>query len=92
MDCYFLKSSRFSWAGYVISRPPTLANSVSLCSRVDVRAHDVFDLHAAHQQRIADERTVATPRHRFRAHDDSALGARQFQEPNDSLLEFSRAM
>jgi len=31
-------------------------------------AHDVLNADSEHSQRIRDEGTVATPRHRFRAH------------------------
>jgi len=36
-------------------------------------AHNVVNLNAAYSQRIGDERTVATPWNRFRAHNRAPL-------------------
>src|SRR5260370_33969554 len=52
------------------------------------RGHDVFDVHPADEQRVANQRAMAAPRHRFRAHDGGALLARQFQQTRKTGAKF----
>jgi len=44
----------------------------------------------AHSERIGNERTVASPGHRFRAHDRGLFLLRQFDQSLQALLEFRR--
>jgi hypothetical protein len=43
-------------------------------------AHNVFNSNPAYSQRIDDERTVATPWNRFRAHNRAPLLRSQFHQ------------
>jgi hypothetical protein len=43
-------------------------------------AHDVVNLNTAYSQRIGNERTVATPWNRFRAHNCAPLLRGQFHQ------------
>jgi hypothetical protein len=52
------------------------------------RGHDVEHLHAPHQQGVADQRSVAAPRHRLGAHDGGGLLARDVQQVVDPRDEF----
>ncbi|EEF26456.1 conserved hypothetical protein [Ricinus communis] len=52
------------------------------------RIDDVVDGHAAHQQRIGDERAVAAPRHRFRAHQRAGPALRELDDRVDVGREF----
>ena len=45
-----------------------------------LHAHNVVNLNAAYSQRIGDERPVATPWNRFRAHNRAPLLRGQFDQ------------
>lgn len=52
---------------------------------------DVFAFHAANEQRIGNERAVASPRHRLGTHQDQSLAFFRLRNQSiDRLLEFFR--
>ncbi len=51
-------------------------------------AHNVVNPNPAHDQRIGDERTVATPRNRFRAHNGTWFLPGQFYQSLQPNFEF----
>ena len=54
-------------------------------------AHDVFDAYAADEQRVANERAMAAPRHRFGTHDRGALCARELEQALQAVTKFFAA-
>ena len=50
-------------------------------------AHNVFNSNPAYSQRIDDERTVATPWNRFRAHDRAPFLLTQFHQSLQPCIE-----
>lgn len=53
-------------------------------------AKDMRCANPSHGERVSDKRTVAPPRHRFRAHDRGLFLLRQFDQSLQALLEFRR--
>jgi hypothetical protein len=54
------------------------------------RSNNIGHGDTAHQKRVRDQRTMATPRHRFRAHHGASLFARELDQPLQSRIEFRR--
>ena len=53
-------------------------------------AHDVFDANVVYQQRVADQRSMAAPWNRLRAHDGSPFLRGQLHEALQPQLKIRR--
>jgi len=54
-------------------------------------AHDVFNVHSADGQRVGDQIPMASPGHRFGAHDRRLLAGRNGEQAFDAVREIGRA-